>query len=67
MKLSERKFRVRSYGDSSFFRRTKNAADAAALEVMQRNGCGCIEQKQESGLWKLVARFEPWYGIVAAN
>ncbi len=67
MKLAECMFRVKSYGDSSFFRRTKNDADVAAQEVLQRNGCGCIEQKQESGLWKLVARFEPWYGIVAVN
>ena len=60
-------FRVKSFGDSSFFRRTEDAATTAAQEVMKRNGCGCIERKQESGTWKLVARFEPWYGIVAAN
>ena len=59
-------FRVQAYGDVSYFRRSRDAADAAAQAVMARNGCGNIQQRQASGTWKIVARFEPWYGIVPA-
>lgn len=60
------KFRTMSYGDASYFRSTKADAEEAAQQVMARNGCGCIEQRQPSGLWKVISRFEPSYGIVAA-
>lgn len=59
-------FRVMSYGSTSYFRRTKKAAIDAAEGVMQQNGCGCIQERQTNGLWKITARFEPWYGIVPA-
>lgn len=58
-------FRVRAYGDTSYFRDSKEKAYATATQVMQGNGCGCIEQRQPNGCWKMISRFEPWYGIVA--
>lgn len=58
-------FRTMAYGETSYFRSTKADAEAAANEVMARNGCGCIQQRQSDG-WKIVSRFEPFYGIVEA-
>ena len=57
-------FRVKSCGDTSFYRKEKGKAEDEAKTILQRNGCGFIEEKQSNGLWKIIARFEPWYGIV---
>lgn len=62
----QKNFRIKAYGDTSYFRASKESAEAVAIEVIQKNGCGYIEQRQPSGLWTLLSRFEPQYGIVAA-
>jgi hypothetical protein len=32
---------------------------------MARNGCGLIEKQHPNLQWEIIARFEPFYGIVA--
>lgn len=60
-------FRIKSYGGSSYFRDTEASANQEARTVLSKNGCGHIEKRMPNGIWKIISRFEPWYGIVAAS
>lgn len=58
--------RVQEYGAFSYWPRTMKQAEEIAEQVMQRNGCGNIQERQSDGTWKLVGRFERYTGIIPA-
>lgn len=60
------KVRVQEYGVTSYWPKGLAGAVEVANTIMNRNGCGNIQQRQPDGTWKLTHRFEPWYGVVAA-
>lgn len=68
MPFDDSAFRVKNFGDSTYYRATRDAADRAACECLKHFGRGChgiIEAKSDLG-WHAVARFEYGRGIVPA-
>ncbi len=58
-------FRVKNYGDSTYYRANREAADRAACECILHYGRDCkgvIEAVTDDG-WKVVARFAYGHGI----
>lgn len=66
MSFNDSAFRVKNFGDSTYYRPTREAADRAACECLKHYGRGCsglIEALSDQG-WKIVARFGYGHGIV---
>ena len=58
--------RVQEYGAYSHWPRTMKQAEEMVEQIMRRNGCGNIQERQSNGIWKLIGRFERRTGIIPA-
>ena len=50
--------RVQEYGVCSYWPSTMQRAEGMVKQIMQRNGCGNIQERQSDGTWKLTRRFD---------
>lgn len=58
--------RVMDYGVTSYWPDSIELALRVARQVLNMNGCGHIEQREDGGAWKITHRFERRTGIVSA-
>lgn len=58
--------RVQEYGVTSYWPQTMSHAERVVAQIIERNGCGNIQQKQPNGTWKITHRFERHTGLVEA-
>ena len=56
-------YRIKSFGDTSYFRESAFDARNVILDVLRNSGCGILEMRCGE-VWRIVARFEPFYGII---
>lgn len=64
--MNIKNIRVQEYGVCSYWPSTMKQAEEIAKQVMQRNGCGNIQERQSNGTWKITGRFELHTGIIPA-